>query len=89
MNEETDSVQSILLEALEIHDLQQRSAFLTRACRGNSELRGEVEELIQAHDAGYQFLPEVPAGTQVRSVLISAVEAAVPQGRSSICPAAP
>jgi hypothetical protein len=78
MNEETNSVQSILVEALEIEDPQQRAAFLARACGSGSALHREVEDLIQAHTAAHEFLPDQPAVTGVRSSLLSAAEAAVP-----------
>src|SRR5215471_17477740 len=82
MSEKTNSTQSILLEALEIQDQQQRATFVARACAGDSELRREVEDLIQAHSAADQFLPEKSAVTEVRSAVIRTAEAAVPEAQN-------
>src|ERR1051325_8837360 len=78
MSEQTNSLQSIFLEALEIADCQERAAFLARVCGSNSALRREVEELICAHAAAAQFLSGEPVATGVRLSLLDAAEAAVP-----------
>jgi hypothetical protein len=64
MSEQQNSLQIIFVEALEIEDAQQRAAFLFQACGTDSALRREVEELIQAHAAAGNFLPEQPAVIQ-------------------------
>jgi serine/threonine protein kinase len=53
------SEESVFAEALEIEDLQERTAFLDRACAGNPVLRKNVQSLLSAYGAG-QFL-ELPA----------------------------
>jgi WD40 repeat protein/serine/threonine protein kinase len=53
------SEESVFTEALEIDDLQERAAFLDRACAGNPALRKNVQSLLSAYGAG-QFL-ERPA----------------------------
>ena len=40
---------SILLAVLEIDDPAERSAYLDRACAGDSTLRGQVEQLLKSH----------------------------------------
>lgn len=52
------SIQSVLLDALEFENPQDRFAFVTRACSGDDALLREVEELLRAHDAAGGFLPE-------------------------------
>ena len=59
MGEQQNSLRTILVEALEIEDAEQRAAFLSAACGADSALRREVEELIQAHAAA----GNVPART--------------------------
>ncbi len=39
-----------------------RAAYLDQACGSDAELRGEIESLLQAHDATGGFLEDVPAG---------------------------
>jgi serine/threonine protein kinase/tetratricopeptide (TPR) repeat protein len=51
--------ESVFAEALEIDDLQERAAFLDRACAANPALRKNVQSLLSAYSAG-QFL-ELPA----------------------------
>src|SRR5690349_15998990 len=58
MNPSSKSIQTILVEALEIEDAHCREAFLARACEGNSELYQEVATLMQAHAAAKWFLPD-------------------------------
>ncbi len=42
-------VKTIFLEALELPDAVDRSAFLDKACRLDAALRNEVERLLRAH----------------------------------------
>jgi serine/threonine protein kinase/WD40 repeat protein len=51
MNERT-----LFIEALEITDPAERSAYLERACAGDTALRGQVEELLRAHTAPGPFM---------------------------------
>jgi serine/threonine-protein kinase len=54
MNEE-----SVFAEALGRNDVNERAAFLNRACAGNPSLRQNVESLLSAYHAG-QFLESPP-----------------------------
>jgi tetratricopeptide (TPR) repeat protein len=49
MNADPNPAKAIFLEAVEEHAPDQWPAFLDRACAGRPELRGRVEELMQAH----------------------------------------
>jgi eukaryotic-like serine/threonine-protein kinase len=51
---------TIFLEALEIADPAERSAYLEKACAGDAGLRTQVEALLAAHHAPGSFL-DVPA----------------------------
>jgi hypothetical protein len=62
MNKRVRSIQNLLLAALEIENPSERTAFLTKACGTDSELRTEIEELLRAQAAAGHFLPENPAG---------------------------
>jgi len=53
-------VRTVFLQALEIQDAQQQEAFLVSACKSNSALRAQVEELLQANVAGARFLRAEP-----------------------------
>jgi serine/threonine protein kinase len=86
MSEQQNSLQTILVEALEIEEAQKRAAFLSQACGANSVLRREVEELIQALAAAGKFLPEQPAVTGVREALLSSSQALGPGGTATIVP---
>ena len=44
-------IREVLHEALEI-ELEERSAYLDRACAADSSLRGEVESLLASSDEG-------------------------------------
>jgi len=50
MNEEWERVESLFLEALEL-SLEERAAFLDRACAGKEDLRREVESLLAYDNA--------------------------------------
>ena len=56
------SIETIFCDALEIADDDERSAFLDRATGGDSELRQQVEELLEARLRAGHFLqsPAVP-----------------------------
>ena len=55
-SERWERTKKILEEALRLAP-QQRQSYLDRACRGDAELRAEVESLITSHEeAGSQFL---------------------------------
>ncbi|MEO8427468.1 MAG: serine/threonine protein kinase, partial [Verrucomicrobiota bacterium] len=84
MSEQQNSLQTIFAEALEIEDALLRAAFLSRACGTDSDLRREVEELIQAHTAAGRFLPVQPAATGVREALLTSAQAAGPGAAASI-----
>jgi serine/threonine protein kinase/Flp pilus assembly protein TadD len=55
------SEESVFAEALEIEDLQERAAFLDRACAGDPALRKSVQSLLSAYGAGQFLEPPVPA----------------------------
>lgn len=46
----------IFLEAVQLPDLEQRAAFLDRACGPSGPLRGRVDELLRAHQETGSFL---------------------------------
>ena len=53
-------IREVLHEALEL-ELQERSAYLDRACTADDSLRGEVESLLASSDeAGSSFLESLP-----------------------------
>ena len=56
------SERSIFLDAVEINDPAQQSAYLDAACAGNSPLRQQVEELLRSHQAAGNFLEPTRAG---------------------------
>src|SRR5262245_9956457 len=60
MNEET-----LFIEAMEIQDPAERSAFLERACAGNATLRARLERLLNQHAQAGSFLeqPVIAVGT--------------------------
>src|SRR5262245_23400764 len=55
------SVESIFIAALEKTDPAQRAAYLDEACRGDGELRRQVERLLEAHPQVGCFLEQPPA----------------------------
>ena len=63
------TLEIILLAALEIPDLQERTAWLDEACGGDQALREEVESLIAAHFADETFMAPLadPLWREVRS----------------------
>lgn len=50
--------------ALEIPDPRTRQAFLDEACRGDSDLRAQVDALLNSHEAAGSFL-DIPAADQM------------------------
>ena len=54
----------VFTEALKV-PVQERAAFLERACAGNENLRHKVEALLKAHDRLGKFLEEPPPGTSM------------------------
>jgi serine/threonine protein kinase len=60
-------IETIFCDALEIADDDERSAFLDRATGGDSELRQQVEELLEVRSRAGDFLesPAVPATAAV------------------------
>ena len=66
MNERTDLVKSIFLEAIDKHAPEQWPAFLDRACGSNPALRADVEKLLRAQGDIGSF-PEQPAESTTAS----------------------
>lgn len=52
---------AVFTEALKV-PVNERTAFLERACAGDEELRRKVEALLKAHDRMGNFLEEPPMG---------------------------
>src|SRR5437879_10131061 len=86
MSEQEKSLQTILGEALDIADAQERATYLSRACGTNPALRRDVEELIAAHAAASKFLPERPAEAQARPTLPNPDTTTVQGGPASSFP---
>src|SRR5579884_2081406 len=57
MNADPNPVKALFLEAVEKHAPDQWPAFLDRVCAGRSDLRGQVEVLLQAHREAGTGLP--------------------------------
>src|SRR5688572_998820 len=57
--------ESIFAAALEKKSPEERQAFLDESCRGNAELRAQVEELLSASNAAGSFFEHPPAGLDV------------------------
>jgi eukaryotic-like serine/threonine-protein kinase len=49
MNQPTNGPKSIFLDALELQEDDQRKAFITAKCAGNSDMRREVDRLLHMH----------------------------------------
>jgi eukaryotic-like serine/threonine-protein kinase len=60
MNGISQAPETIFGEAIEISSPQDRRLFLDRACQGNTELRHDVEKLVEDHFRAGSFL-ESPA----------------------------
>jgi len=62
MKSDSDREVDIFTEALEL-SLQERGAFLERACSGDQDLRRRLEAMLRAHDRLGNFLEEPPIGS--------------------------
>src|SRR5262245_10201875 len=60
-------VKAIFCEALDLSTDQERSAYLDRACGGNTGLRSRIEALLHAYGDSGSFL-EIPAGVPTVTV---------------------
>lgn len=58
---------SIFTAALEMKSAAERLAFLDEACKGNTELRAQVERLLKADVAAGSFLDHPPNGIDVEA----------------------
>jgi serine/threonine protein kinase len=61
MNAEQFNEEAILEEALSFDSVEERRAYLEGACKGNRQLRAQVESLIEAHLVAGGFLSGKPA----------------------------
>jgi serine/threonine protein kinase/tetratricopeptide (TPR) repeat protein len=59
MNDLPDREVEVFTEAIQL-PVEQRSAFLEQACKGDLRLRRRVEELLQTHDQAGDFLEQSP-----------------------------
>ncbi len=57
MSEEPVDIKSILFEALEKKDADERAAYLDCACGSNADLRAEAESLLESYEKAADFLP--------------------------------
>lgn len=57
MSEEPVDIKSILFEALEKKDSDERAAYLDGVCGGNTCLRAEAESLLESYEKAADFLP--------------------------------
>src|SRR5947209_2563275 len=55
---------SIFLAALEIADPADRAAYLDRECADNAEQRGQIEDLLAAHDRSGSFMARPAHGSE-------------------------
>lgn len=58
------SVQEVFGRAIEMAAVDERSAWLDEVCRGNPELRVEVDQLLAAHDETASFMLRTALGTK-------------------------
>ncbi len=69
MNSQADNraqqVKAIFLEALDREAGAERRSYLEAACAGNTDLRGEVESLLLAHEKAGEFLDPAAFGAGV------------------------
>ena len=61
MKDEPSLEMVVFIEVLKV-PIQERGAFLERACAGDENLRQKVEALLRAHDRFESFLDEPPTG---------------------------
>ena len=64
MSSSANDATAVFLQAIEIVDLDERAAFLDRACGANTSLRQHVESLLHAHDDAGRFLGR-PTGEEL------------------------
>ena len=64
MNDNVGRDVVVFTEAIKVL-LQDRTAFLEKACRGDENLRRKVEALLRAHDRIGNFLEELPTGASI------------------------
>ncbi|MHC4694153.1 MAG: protein kinase domain-containing protein, partial [Planctomycetota bacterium] len=65
MNKEPKDIKSIFAEAIEKKSDKERAAFLDKACKGDSDLRSKVDDLLKAHSQAGDFLEEPAIGPSV------------------------
>jgi len=65
MNEEPKDIKLIFAEAIEKKSDKEKAAFLDKACKGDSDLRSKVEDLLKAHSQAGDFLEEPAIGPSV------------------------
>ncbi|MHC4743512.1 MAG: protein kinase domain-containing protein, partial [Planctomycetota bacterium] len=56
MNDKPKEIKTIFAEALERQTVEERAAYLDKACADDPDLRSEVEELLKSHDHAGSFL---------------------------------
>ncbi len=61
MTESITNVDAIFASAIEISSLEERTAFVRRACGEHEDMRFRIEELLAAHIAAGEFLERPPA----------------------------
>jgi len=71
MDKSKNSLRAIFNEAIELPAGPERGAFLTRACEGNNDLRGRVEELIEAHDRVEGFMDDPTQEPAKKTIVLS------------------
>jgi serine/threonine protein kinase len=60
-NQQLD-VESVFMEALQIHSPEDRRAYLDQHCDDDAELRAQIEDLLRAHEDAGSFLESPPVG---------------------------
>jgi len=71
MSETTNSLRSIFIQAVEIADVAERSAFLERVCAHDAVLRQRVLALLHAHQQAGGFLEKPESPFPPKTVLLS------------------
>jgi len=61
MNDDAGREVAVFTEVIKL-PLQDRAAFLDKACGGDKHLRHKVEALLRAHDRIGNFMEEPPTG---------------------------
>ena len=56
MSDKPKEIKTIFAEALERQKIEDRAAYLDKACADDTELRAKVEELLKSHDQAGSFL---------------------------------